>query len=395
MSMFRNYLVDLLRYMPEHLTKDREIVTLLLVESAEHNLQEDILREIFQQFFVETATWGLAKYENDYGLVANPGDTYQQRRNRIYLKLQSKQTSTKKFMTKLSARYYPPGTNVKITEHNNEYYFDIKGDKLPLDIDGLFDALEMYKPAHLGLYMTFELTKQTKLYMGGMLTDINISGIDMAPLPDLAKVPLFVGALTDDTPDGIAPGMLIRENLPEFLGIIQNAALIKRIGAANFTPVEPWDLQIAFNQYHGGFFDGDDIYSISSHYTPDVLHSGNYVGSVLFSGEGRITPSVSCPDDLNIKYAVLFTPKLKRITCDMSDLDKMAEAPYLPPTGCTSANLNIAAFTEFAADSIAPRRALREAIEPAYIGAILQTVCCRIGAQKSRNERKDEQNEHI
>ena len=33
MSIFRNYLIDLLAYMPEHLSKDREIVALLLVET--------------------------------------------------------------------------------------------------------------------------------------------------------------------------------------------------------------------------------------------------------------------------------------------------------------------------------------------------------------------------
>lgn len=166
MNIFRNYLVDLLSYMPEHLTKDREMVTLLLVESKEHNLQEEWLQEIFKQFFIETATWGLAKYEHDYGIVANPGDTYQQRRNRIYLKLQSKQTSTKEFMAKLAARYFSEDAIIipKEDNPNDSFWIINKGGTL-LYADDFFEAIDTYIPAHLGL--TFQMER-----------DINITGED-------------------------------------------------------------------------------------------------------------------------------------------------------------------------------------------------------------------------
>ena len=107
MITFRNYLVNLLQFMPEHLRKDPETNALLKAESAEHILQEETLQDIFRQFFVSTATLGLALWENVLGIVPKATDDYTQRRNKIYLKLQRNQTSTKEFMAKLAARYFP------------------------------------------------------------------------------------------------------------------------------------------------------------------------------------------------------------------------------------------------------------------------------------------------
>lgn len=183
MNIFRNYLVDLLSYMPEHLTKDRETATLLLVESEEHNLQENWLQEIFKQFFVETATWGLALWENDLELKPSQTDDYTQRRNRIYLKLQGRQTVTKEFMKKLVKRYTSADSIVDIIEYSSKYSF-----KITIDGEGilyrndLLDAIETYKPAHLAYLIelvtrlmdelelsedrlwTIELAKKTKEY---------------------------------------------------------------------------------------------------------------------------------------------------------------------------------------------------------------------------------------
>ena len=200
MSIFRNYLVDLLSYMPEHLTKDRETVTLLLVESEEHNLQEKWLQEIFKQFFIETATWGLAKYENDYGLVANPGDTYQQRRNRIYLKLQSKQTSTKEFMAKLAARYFSKDAIIipKEDNPNDSFWIINKGGTL-LYAEDFFEAIDTYIPAHLGFTFQMErdvnLTGEDSLKYGLANLVDGMANIGLARPPDIV-LPYSAEALT-------------------------------------------------------------------------------------------------------------------------------------------------------------------------------------------------------
>lgn len=203
MNIFRNYLVDLLSYMPEHLTKDRETATLLLVESKEHNLQEEWLQEIFKQFFVETATWGLAKYEHDYGLVANPGDTYQQRRNRIYLKLQSKQTSTKEFMARLAARYFSEDAIIipKEDNPNDSFWIINKGGTL-LYAEDFFEAIDTYIPAHLGFTFQMErdvnLTGEDSLKYGLANLVDGMVNIGLARPPDIV-LPYSAEALTGST----------------------------------------------------------------------------------------------------------------------------------------------------------------------------------------------------
>ena len=155
-KMFRAYLVNLWEYMPEHLRKDIETTALLNVESEEHNRQEEILKEIIDQFFVETATWGLSLYERDYGLTPNPGDDYTQRRNRIYLRLQRHQTSTKEFMKKLVKRYVSAESVVDIEEYSANYAFKVivdGGDILYKD--DLTEAIDTYKPAHLGHFIEY------------------------------------------------------------------------------------------------------------------------------------------------------------------------------------------------------------------------------------------------
>ena len=157
MSMIRNYTVDLLKYLPEFLAQSPEMTALMNVESKEHILQEKALQDIFKQFFISTATWGLALWENDLAIVSKPTDDYTQRRNRIYLKLQSKQTSTKEFMAKLAARYFSEDAIIEPKEDNpNDMFWIIDhGGKL-LYADDLLDAIDTYIPAHLGFGLQIE-----------------------------------------------------------------------------------------------------------------------------------------------------------------------------------------------------------------------------------------------
>lgn len=160
MSMIRNYTVDLLKYLPEFLAKSPEMAALMNVESKEHDIQEAALQDIFKQFFISSATWGLSAWERNLEITPDAEDTYQQRRNRIYLKLQGRQTSTKEFMRKLAARYFSEDAILEPIEDNpNETFWIIDhGGKL-LYAQDLFEAIDTYIPAHLlfGLHVEREI----------------------------------------------------------------------------------------------------------------------------------------------------------------------------------------------------------------------------------------------
>ena len=389
MLFLRDTPVNVLRYLPDFVSSDKTFKAVQDGLSKEHEKLRLTLDDFSNQLFIETATEpGLSRWEEIIGLIPKPGADFEARRRSILLWLQSNQTSTVLFMQSLAARYYPAGSDVKIIEHNSEYYFDIETDSLPIDYDGLFGAIDIYKPAHLGMNLSFVLTEQLDLFMGTLLQGNEYSSISMAPLPDQGYANIFMGAIADDTPDGVSVGMMVRDELPLCLGLAQSA-MFKRIGPANFTPLEPWDLEIAFRQFRGLFATDMDVGRIGSREPISDGSASNYAGGFISDTAGRFTPAMGHNVDVSNTLAVLCTPKLQRICCDMSDVDKMAELSFLPPSGCSSTALALAGIITEQDTNIRPA-ALTGATMSCLAGIITQDLMYRISGKE-----KEENNEHI
>lgn len=167
MTLIRNGSVDILRYLPDFLANDNKFKLLHDCESREHERMRLALNELFEQFFIPIAgEKGIEKWEQLIGIIPKKNADIEARRRAVMLWLQSNQVSTVEFMTRLANRYFPVGSDVKIVEHNSEYYFDIKTSNLPVDAYGLVDAIEMYKPAHLGYGLHSEISINSTIYMG-------------------------------------------------------------------------------------------------------------------------------------------------------------------------------------------------------------------------------------
>ena len=190
MSFIRDNVCDIRKYLPAFIQSDKEIVGLLQTESAEHNTQRLQLKDILDQFFVKTATWSLPHYEQIYDVTPNPGDTYEQRRNRILLKIQSNQTSTIEYLVSLAKRYMSADSEVSLVEDNEHYKFRIvnKSGSI-LYSDDLLNALDTYKPAHLQYGITLErdieLTDDEKIRVGLVNANAGIKHIDIPNVPEI------------------------------------------------------------------------------------------------------------------------------------------------------------------------------------------------------------------
>lgn len=147
--LLRKQEVNILRYLPGFLSKDEKFKNTANVCSAEHERLRLLLDDILKQFFIMTATWGLSYWERVFEITMAHSDSYEIRRNRILLRLQSTQTSTKKFMTELINRYTKSGSGF-LVERNNEYAIEIgiREDDI-VSWDELVNAIDTYKPAHL------------------------------------------------------------------------------------------------------------------------------------------------------------------------------------------------------------------------------------------------------
>lgn len=190
MLYLRNQPPNLARYLPQFLQEDEHFKATLAACSTEHEKYRLLLDEITNQFYVETATWGLADWERILDLKPDAGDSYEQRRNRILLKLQGRQVSTLDFMARLCARYTVDKA-AEIEEHNEENRFRVYLHGGVSDLPGLREALETYKPAHLAYNICHTL-------YGDLFDDEYVSdGSDS----DFWAASLF--SLSDDVPYGV------------------------------------------------------------------------------------------------------------------------------------------------------------------------------------------------
>ena len=176
MNFIREEDANLAEYLPKFISQDKEINTLLSVESAEHNRQRELLIDILKQFFVHSATWGLEHWEKVFAIYSKPNESYELRRAKIYAKLQSKQISTVEFLTQLASKFFPNEADVKIQEVNNKNLFYLIANYTALDNDyfALRDAIEIYKPAHLAMIIQHFLDGVGGFRLGGMIQQANV-----------------------------------------------------------------------------------------------------------------------------------------------------------------------------------------------------------------------------
>ena len=189
-EFLRETTVNLLRYLPSFLAEDASFKDTEDTLSAEHEKQRQMLIDLAKQFFILTATWSLPHYETIYEVTPNPGDTYEQRRNRILLKIQSNQTSTIEYLVSLAKRYMSADSEVSLVEDNEHYKFRIvnKSGSI-LYSDDLLNALDTYKPAHLQYGITLErdieLTDDEKIRVGLVNANAGIKHIDIPNVPEI------------------------------------------------------------------------------------------------------------------------------------------------------------------------------------------------------------------
>ena len=146
MSFIRKNEVDISKYLPKFLFSDLNIKAVATANSLEHEKIRINLEDILNQFFVDTATWGLDLYEKELGIVSSSKESYEYRRKQIKLKIAGYGTSTAKFMNQIINTY---GSGY-IEEHNDKYYFKVyttvRGED---DLKKLKNDICIFKPAHL------------------------------------------------------------------------------------------------------------------------------------------------------------------------------------------------------------------------------------------------------
>lgn len=151
------YFADLARYVPPFLAELQELAELYRTEGYEIGYLQHNLRDLFDQAFIVSATWGLVLWERMYGVTTNMSLSYEQRREILMAKLRGQSTTTKQMIRDTAAAF--SGGEVQVIEDNPCYHFivrfvGVKG--IPRNMQAFIDMLNEIKPAHLSY--SFEYT---------------------------------------------------------------------------------------------------------------------------------------------------------------------------------------------------------------------------------------------
>ena len=134
-------------------------------EQVEADILYREIAETLKQCFVSTATWGLDYWEDMLFLPRGTGKTYDERRSIIYARMRATRTTTVEVVKELASAFFGP-ENVTVTEHNENYYFNIEFENIKastVKLQDVIDVLEIYKPAHLNYNFTFSTRNSVQI----------------------------------------------------------------------------------------------------------------------------------------------------------------------------------------------------------------------------------------
>lgn len=147
---------EMLSFLPDYYATSRVMRSIMQAQSAELDSLYEALDEIMNQYFVQTAIWGLEIWEQELGIQTDKAKPIDQRRSVILSKLRGIGTVTISLIKSIAEAY--DGGTVDVTEVPKEYKFkvtfvDTRG--VPPNIDDLKAAIEEIKPAHLAVEYAF------------------------------------------------------------------------------------------------------------------------------------------------------------------------------------------------------------------------------------------------
>lgn len=172
-DFMRQESTNILRYLPAFVSEtSNTFKTIGDSQSAEHDRLKEYMLDVYKQFFISTATWGLTLWEKDLFLPIIETDSYENRRLRIWNKLQAKQTSTLQFMTDLLNNYVSTKDG-KITELYDTYTLKFEVQEGTIDNwTDLLNAINQWRPAHLAYFFITYLNLGEEVYFSGIVTEV-------------------------------------------------------------------------------------------------------------------------------------------------------------------------------------------------------------------------------
>lgn len=172
----------MISYLPAYYETSRVLGAILQAQGAEMDQLKQALTETLDQFFVNSATWGLDAWEAELGIASSPDKPDDQRRAVINSKLRGVGTVTIELIRSISEAY--DRGRVEVSQQPAMYQFTVKFiDTLgtPPNLADLKAAIEEIKPAHLNVVYQYKYLLLNQIHQ-----TITINEIEQRMMTDFA-----------------------------------------------------------------------------------------------------------------------------------------------------------------------------------------------------------------
>ncbi|TCP57984.1 uncharacterized protein DUF2313 [Tumebacillus sp. BK434] len=154
-------LQTLMSYAPTHYGRSELYQQLMEANAVESVAMRKMLEDVFAQFFVETATWGLVFWETEFGLITNESLSYQMRRALVLQKMRGTGTMTSETMAAILSSY--GARTAEIDQVFESYKFGavlvdfILSPKRPVDDvhASIRETIKTVRPVHLDFWIEY------------------------------------------------------------------------------------------------------------------------------------------------------------------------------------------------------------------------------------------------
>lgn len=155
-------------YVPKYYIEMPVATNILDREAEEIERLYASIDDVLAQFFIETATWGLAHWERIFGLPTDTTKTYAQRREILLGRLRGIGTVTAELIDNVATAYANGDVDVSLDAPNYTVIITFVSTLgVPDQIDALKAAVREITPAHLAINYVFRFYTYAELAAGG------------------------------------------------------------------------------------------------------------------------------------------------------------------------------------------------------------------------------------
>ena len=144
----------------------------LQATEEERNILFNEIEDTLNQFFAESATWGLEYWERMLCIKTDENKSYKNRRSIVLAKMKTARTSTIEVIRGLCLSFFNV-TNAYVYEDNNNYCFYVELENPNFQVNTIkefCDTLNLYSPAHLNYRIIFSNKSNVEIYTNKRVT---------------------------------------------------------------------------------------------------------------------------------------------------------------------------------------------------------------------------------